>query len=85
MKTIDQDVLFPKSATTKHPNASEVIKAAEIQGIGVKEIALLLDKAQPYISKVKAGQAGLKVEELQPLLERIAPKVPGSEFYTYRS
>lgn len=81
---IDEDILFPKGSTTKHPHAEDVIKIAEAQGIGVGDIAEIIGKSQPYISQVKAGKGNLKTEDLQPLIYKLSPKAPGKDFYPYR-
>ena len=78
-----ENILFPRETTQKHPNAAEVIKLAEIHGIGVSEIADLLGKSQPYISQVKAGKSNLKTAEIQPLLSRISPRMPGTEYHQH--
>ena len=80
----DEELLFPRVASGKHPYAIEVIKCAEANGIGVSEIAEITGKSQPYISQVKAGKGNLKVEDLQPLIYKLSPKVPGEEFHTYK-
>ena len=80
----DEELLFPRIASGKHPYAVDVIKYAEANGIGVSEIAEITGKSQPYISQVKAGNGNLKVEDLQPLVHKLSPKVPGEEFHTYK-
>lgn len=79
----DEEVFFPKAVSGKHPYAREVIKRAEAMGFGIGEIARIIGKSQPYVSQVKAGQGNFKVEDLQPLVLKLFPKVPGSDFHTY--
>ena len=76
-------VLFPVSASEKHPNTKEIIKIAESMGITQTEIAELIGCSQPYVTQLKQGKGLAKIADLEPLIFRISPKLPGEEFFQY--
>ncbi len=77
------EILFPLNVSNKHPHTKEIIELAEKAGIGVSQIAELLNYSQPYVSQLKQGQGNAKVEALAPLISLLSPKLPGNNFSSY--
>lgn len=77
------EILFPVGGNGKHPNTKNVIKMAEESGILIKDIATLMQCTQPYVSQLKAGKGKAKKSDLEPVIHKLSPELPGESFHTY--
>lgn len=77
----EDKILYTSNSSGRHPYTREVLLLAELRGLKQVDMAEMCDVSQSQISQWLAGKSKATGEQLESLIDKIAPVSPGESFH----
>lgn len=77
----EDKILYSSNSSGRHPYTREVLLLAELRGLKQVDMAEMCQVSQPQISQWLAGQSKATGEQLESVIDKITPVLPGEDFH----